>query len=411
MPIFGCIADDFTGAGDAASFLQKGGMRVCLFNGLPKPGAPTPEADAYVIALKTRTMEAGQAVRESLDALRFLQAQGVHRFYLKYCSTFDSTPAGNIGPVADALLEALDQPYTLLCPALPVNGRKVSKGILYVNGVPLAQSPMRNHPLTPMRESRIADLMTAQSKYPCLELTRQELAHPEDTLRAFASSHPRFYLIPDYEEDADGALIAERFHSLPLLTGGSGLLTALGQKIGAESRSPRLPSAASGRAILLAGSCSQATLGQIRDYQNKGGASIQIDPIALLSGEDSVPHIWEQARKCPNVLIYTSDRADKVAEAQRHGQAKIAALLEQTLAALAVCARGEGFTRFIIAGGETSGAVTQALGYSQFLIGESIAPGVPVMTPAEAPGIRLILKSGNFGAPTFFSDALKITEV
>ena len=404
MAVLGCIADDFTGASDAASFLVKGGMSVLLYNGIPNPEAAAFIAEkspqAMVIALKSRTQERDQAVEDSLRAAEFLKTQGVEQFYFKYCSTFDSTPEGNIGPVADALMEWTGVPYSILCPALPANGRTVEDGRLFVNGVPLGESSMRNHPLTPMWDSRIQKLMESQSRYPCLTLKTEPTKQP-------------FYWIPDYRTDEDGARIAERFGDLKFLTGGSGLLEHLARRwVGKRGGAERIPeSSTEGKAILLAGSCSRATLEQIEEYQKNGLVSLKLDPQELLENFESMERIWEHIKKAGDqpVLIYSSDKPVKVRQYQVYGKERVAAVLEQTQAALAVLAVQAGYKRIIVAGGETSGAVTKALGFSAYEIAESVAPGVPVMIPMERPDIRLVLKSGNFGQRDFFLRALERT--
>ena len=334
MPIFGCVADDFTGASDAASFLVKGGMSVQLFNGIPAKESRIAEGiQAIVIALKSRTQDTGEAVADTMRSLGWLKEQGVEKFYLKYCSTFDSTPEGNIGPVADAAMEFLGVSYTVLCPALPVNGRVVRNGELYVGGVPLHESPMKNHPLTPMWDSRIAGLMKPQSKYPCVELWKEQMDRPADEIRAMLTEQEdrqeHFYVIPDYRDMEDGERIVEFVR------------------------------------------------------ENWG-----------------IP-----------VLVYSSDTARNVKEVQQYGQERVAEMLEQAAAKLAERAVAHGIRRVVVAGGETSGAVTKRLGFSSYQIGASVAPGVPVMVPMENETLRLVLKSGNFGQEEFFIKVLEMTRM
>lgn len=230
----GCIADDFTGGGDAASFLAGGGLKTLLLI-WPFSCEHLPEdCDAVVIALKSRSVPADQAVADSLAAINWLQAHHVRKLYFKYCSTFDSTPRGNIGPVSDALLETLEQPYTVLCPSLLSNGRAVRDGVLYVNGIPLAQSPMRSHPLNPMWDSDIRVLMQAQSRYPCFvvpEALCRDPAALAGRIHALQQKHRHFYLIPDYFEPTHGAEIARAFAPLPLWTGGSELLLHFARQV------------------------------------------------------------------------------------------------------------------------------------------------------------------------------------
>lgn len=418
MAVLGCIADDFTGAGDAASFLAKGGMSVRLFCGIPRDTLQAEGdcgeengAQAIVIALKSRTGEREWAVAESLKAARFLLEQGAEQIYFKYCSTFDSTPGGNIGPVADALMDFLGTPYTLLCPALPANGRTVEGGRLLVNGVPLHESHMRSHPLTPMWDCRIDRLMKPQSRYGCRILQAGEW----DGFCADDSECQPFYLIPDQRSQEDGEQIAAAFFHLPLLTGASGLLEPLA-RLWAEKRGfgeTVFKSGTRGPALLVAGSCSQATLEQIAWYKAQGKPCYKLDPAAMAAGRQTTEDAWRFAdawgRAGEAPLVYSSDSPEQVAKYQELGRERIARMLEEAAAQLAGRAVEAGYTRIICAGGETSGAVAGALGFSSYRIGESAAPGVPVMAPVERPDIRIILKSGNFGGSDFFGRALDIT--
>lgn len=409
--VFGCIADDFTGASDAASFLAKGGMKTVLYNGIPDEEEPVPEeASAAVIALKTRTEETEVAVEQSLKAADWLAGKGAEQLYIKYCSTFDSTPEGNIGPVCDAFLERYGIPYTVLCPSLPVNKRTVKNGRIFVDRIPLAESGMRNHPLNPMWDSDIPRLMEEQSKYPCMVLGSNEMVGEKlgQKIKDFSEKHEHFYLVPDFTKDSDGEEIVRIFGELPLLTGGSGLLQPIAGKYsrGLVAQPDHL-GGEEGPAFIVAGSCSAATREQIRDYLEKGGFGIMVCPEKLLSGEQTVEILWEQIMKkrCPSILVYTEENKD----GEDGGNREKAALLENTLAELAGRAVKAGYVRLICAGGETSGAVTRALGYQAYRIGESVAPGVPVMSPLQQPEIRLVLKSGNFGQRDFFSRALELT--
>ncbi len=413
--MFGCIADDFTGASDAASFLVKGGMKTVLYNSVPADSQPLPAgATAVVIALKTRTEAADTAVEQSLQAAQWLIRRGAEQLYFKYCSTFDSTPAGNIGPVGDALLEKYEIPCTVLCPSLPVNKRIVKNGTLLVDGIPLAAGHMKNHPLTPMWDSYIPNLMRSQSKYPCLVLGSEDMAQPDVVIARkvadFAKQNLHFYVIPDFADDQDAGRILSLFGDLQLLTGGSGLMQPLAERYSHnQPEQTGLPGGISGQAIIVAGSCSLATQGQVRHYLENGGFGIMLSPERLLAGEQTAAGLWDQvqAAQQESVLIYSSGSAGQPLQKTDGGQA--AALLENTMAELAHKAVAAGFTRVICAGGETSGAVTQALGYHAYQIGMSIAPGVPVMIPLQHAGIRLVLKSGNFGQQDFFARALAIT--
>ena len=412
--LIGCIADDFTGAGDVASFFKKGNMRTVLFNGIPHESCDG-DYDAAVIALKTRTQETAAAVKSSMEAMDWLLEQGFQHIYIKYCSTFDSTPQGNIGPVVDAAMEKLKVPCTILCPALPVNGRTVENGKLYVNGIPLHQSHMRHHPLTPMWDSDISQLMRPQGKYPCVGISRAELYSDKsclkNKLREFSRRHDRFYIVPDFVCDKDAERIVSLFGSLKLLTGGSGLAECLGKfYCGSKIRSAKYDSAV-GKAMILAGSCSKATLGQINHFISEGGYAIKIFPEKLLSGEQNVKSILAEAAQLEEVLIYSSDTPENVKRNQAKGKEGVSLLLESATAEIARQATCMGFTRFIVAGGETSGAVTQSLGYNAFSVGECVSPGVPILIPMENEKIRLVLKSGNFGEEAFFRAALEATGI
>lgn len=396
MRKLGCIADDFTGASDAASFLQKAGLRTILLSGIPQHPVSLESYDAVVVALKTRTEPVADAVSHSMEVVKWLEENGVTQYYFKYCSTFDSTREGNIGPILDAALEYFREPYTILCPALPINGRCVVNGHLMVNGVPLDQSPMKHHPLTPMWDSRIKNLMQPQSKYPCYELNGRELMQDSirEKLNDLEKENTHFYIVPDYQTDEDGKNIVRLFGHCKVLSGGSGILEHL-------TLQPR-------KGVLLAGSCSAATLKQIAAYQQAGHPSYKIDPQKLWEGSVTVAQIVDKIKQYPEeyVLVYSSDEPEHVRQYQKIGKEKIAGLLEDTMSEIAKQLVSDGYRHVIVAGGETSGAVTKKLGYYAFQVGKSVAPGVPLMIPVENKEIRLVLKSGNFGQVDFFERAI-----
>lgn len=413
--LLGCVADDFTGGSDAASHLAAGGLNTILCNGVPAPGFVPPEGcEAVVIALKSRTQETESAVADSMKAARWLAEQGAEQLYVKYCSTFDSRPCGNIGPIVDAILEAFNVPGTILCPALPSNGRVVRDGILYVNGVPLAESPMKDHPLTPMWESRVAKLMEPQGKYACLEVFRDALhGDPETLLTGLArriSSQAHYYIVPDYVDEADAEKIISLFGGMRVLTGGSGLLTPLARRLKPRRHAEVFSSAAAGRALILSGSCSPATNAQTQWYLHHGGEGLRLQGSALLNGSETAGTLWARAGAFSSApLIYAYETPEKLHAKRADGGQMLSAKIEQTLAETAALAVADGVTRIIVAGGETSGAVVRRLGFQAFGIGESLAPGVPVLLPLERPELRLILKSGNFGQRDFFFRALSAT--
>ena len=422
--MIGAVADDFTGASDAASFLAGAGLSTVLCSGIPEKGLKLREGtQAVVVALKSRTVPAAEAVRDTLEAFDRLKELGARQLYFKYCATFDSTEKGNIGPVADAVLEKYGIPFTLLCPALPVNGRTVKAGILYVNGTPLSESHMRNHPLTPMRESRITKLMEMQSAHKAAEISAAEMNRfrgkpAPEVLEAAAKAAGKQdvrYLVPEWYEDGHGDLIAELFGELPFLTGGSGLCGALGKRLlrGSEAVSDAGVDGSAnvqGKALLLAGSCSKVTLEQIADYRAKGAPALQILPERLLDGTQTVETALRFAEEAGDgALIYSSQPPEEMKKSQELGAERVAEAIEGFMSELAARAARNGWSRIISAGGETSGAVTKALGYRAFYIGESVAPGVPVMTPVANPSLRLVLKSGGFGQQDFFARAAAMT--
>lgn len=402
--IIGCVADDFTGASDAASYLKKGGLQTQLYLGCPADDEDFGGAQAVVIGLKTRSIPAAEAVAQTCAAVRKLLMAGARQIYLKYCSTFDSTPKGNIGPVADAVMRLLGVRYTLLCPSLPDNGRTVRGGELFVNGVPLAQSPMNAHPINPMWASRLDELMMPQCSYPCFELP--DIEQTEEQLLSIGADSEHFYLVPDYVDRAQGDAIAARFCDAKLLTGGSGLLEALAarQARDPDGTEPEELQIVHGAGVVLCGSCSQRSEEQIRCYLNAGRPALQLDPAKLESGEQTLCQVEaflaENSRKEP--LIYSCGGNQQGAY-----NAAYAPMLERTFAHLGSAAVAMGYRRIVVAGGETSGAVLRALGLRRFRIGSSVAPGVPLLKPIEAPELRLVLKSGNFGAQDFFLRALE----
>ncbi|MGI6071120.1 MAG: 3-oxo-tetronate kinase [Blautia sp.] len=412
---FGCVADDFTGASDGASFLVKAGLDTVLINGIPQGDLTGFHGQAAVIALKSRTQERDGAVRDCLAAFQWLKEQGAEVLYFKYCSTFDSTDDGNIGPVIDAVMEKMEIPYTVLCPSLPVNGRTVKDGRLYVNGVLLEKSHMKEHPLTPMRKSRLADLMKRQGAYDCVE-TSIPVSHALwERIQEKLRKDGHCYVVPDYESDSQGEEIAKTFCGLRFFTGGSGLLEHLGacyQGKYEKGGQPEKATGVGGRTLILAGSCSKMTLEQVETFKNSGGPGFFIDPQEMLDGGLTAAGIWETASRqdSETVFIYSSAPPAEVARAQALGKEKVSRRLEETMAQLVRCAMEDGIRKFVIAGGETSGAALQEIGYQAYRIGNSIAPGVPVMIPLQNPKLRLVLKSGNFGQKDFFMRAVSALE-
>ncbi|WP_193186321.1 3-oxo-tetronate kinase [Nisaea sediminum] len=416
-PILGCIADDFTGATDLANMLVRGGMRTVQLIGVPATDTPVPDVDAVVVALKSRTNPAAEAVAQSLQSLQWLKGAGCRQFFFKYCSTFDSTDDGNIGPVADALMADLGTTVTIACPAFPENGRTIFNGHLFVGTQLLSDSPMRNHPLTPMTDSNLVSVLQRQTKKPVKliqfatvdaggEAVAAELAALEAEGGGIA--------IVDAVLDKHLESIGYGVKNLPLVTGGSGIAIGLPENyrraalLADQGAADTLP-AVSGSAAVLAGSCSAATLGQIARFEAEH-PSFAVDALRLARGEDVVAEAlgWAAARIADGpVLIYASQPAEKVREIQKElGRAEAGALIEEAMAAIARGLVASGTRRLVVAGGETSGAVVSALGIEGLQIGPQIDPGVPATVSLGGEPLALALKSGNFGGPDFFAKAL-----
>ena len=419
MPL-GVIADDFTGATDVASMLVRAGMRTVQVIGVPD--GPAPAADAVVVALKTRTVPATDAIRESLAALRWLQAAGTRQYYFKYCSTFDSTPAGNIGPVTEALMDALGTDFTVACPAFPENGRTVFRGHLFVGDELLSDSGMRDHPLTPMCDANLVRVLQAQSTRRVGLLRHDVIAQGATAVRQRIESLRREGIgiaVADAGSNDDLRVLAAACADLALLTAGSGLAIGLPGAYAAhgwltpDAHAAQLDPTAD-RAAVLAGSCSIATHAQVQRWRAAGRPAFAIDPRALVRGEAVADSALAWARsQTPGepVLVYATTSPLELQAVQAElGAMQAGALVEACLATIARGLVDRGVRRLVVAGGETSGAVVQALGVTQLRIGPSICPGVP-WTQAEGgaldPPLHLALKSGNFGGPDFFDEALR----
>ncbi|MGG5808775.1 3-oxo-tetronate kinase [Falsiroseomonas sp. CW058] len=415
MPLLlGCIADDFTGATDLASMLVRNGMATVQVIGVPD--GPLPEADAVVVALKSRTAPVRQAVAESVAAADALLAAGARQIFFKYCSTFDSTEEGNIGPVADALLRRLGAGFALACPAFPANGRGVFQGHLFVGSRLLSESGMENHPLTPMRDPDLVRVLGRQTDGAVglvpFAVVEAGAGAIRDAMTRLAEGGRR-YAILDAVSDAHLLAIGEAAESHALVTGGSGVAMGLPENFRRAGLLPPRPDAAalpraSGACAVVAGSCSRATLGQI-GFARDHAPVLELDALgtpdaAALAAQALA---WAEGRldaETP-VVIAASAPPERVAALQaRLGRDAAGALVEQALAEVAAGLVARGVARLVVAGGETSGAVVSRLGVTALRIGAEIDPGVP-WTYAEPAGIHLALKSGNFGARDFFLKA------
>ena len=418
--LLGCIADDFTGATDLANTLVKEGMRVVQLLGVPDDDFTVGDTDAIVVALKTRTIAPADAIEQSLAALHWLQARQAKQFFFKYCSTFDSTDQGNIGPVADALLGALDSHFTIACPAFPTTGRTIYNGYLFVGDVLLSESSMKDHPLTPMRDANLVRVLGRQTPHPVGLVARDRVAQGIDAVIAafgkLATEGVR-HAIVDAVDDADLRVIGAALQNLTLVTGGSGVALGLADNFRrsgdlGQSASPALPSQI-GRAAVIAGSCSVATRGQLERIKPEW-PTFEVNPLALAAGDDvatqALAWVDEQSAEVP-VAIYSSAAPDVIAGIQaRLGRKESGELVEGAMARIAQGLVERGVDRLIVAGGETAGAVVSALGVAALRIGPEIDPGVPWCESLGSRRFALALKSGNFGAENFFAKAFAMLD-
>ena len=417
----GCIADDFTGATDLANNLVHAGMRVVQLIDVPQGGAEEAmDADAVVVALKSRTVPAADAVEASLRALAWLRSAGAEQIYFKYCSTFDSTPAGNIGPVTEALMDALGTDFTIATPAFPDNGRTVFKGHLFVDDVLLSESGMRHHPLTPMTDSNLVSVLGAQTTRTVGLIDHTVVAGGVPAIRA---------RIDDLREDGFGMAVVDAVSNddllrlgaavqgLPLVTAGSGLAIGLPANWGFKpSRAAAQLPAPGGHGAVVSGSVSVATNRQVLEFLRGGRPAFSVDPLRVAAGDDVAGEALAFAESHLDdgpVLVYSTESPDTVRAVQgRLGAAEAGELVERTLARVAQGLVVLGVRRLVVAGGETSGAVVQALGITGLRIGPQIDPGVP-WCAATLPGgdtLHITLKSGNFGAPDFFTSSFALLD-
>ena len=418
----GCIADDYTGASDLANTLTRAGLRTVQTIGVPADELKLPEVDAVVVSLKSRSIEAGLAVSRSRAADKWLRSRGADHVLFKICSTFDSTDAGNIGPVMDALRADCGEKIVLVTPAFPETGRTVYQGNLFVGLVPLNESPLKDHPLNPMHDSNLVRVLARQSKTKVGLVNLATVVRGPEAMRAH---------LADLSGKGIGAAIVDAVFDLDLETigavaldhrlsvGASGIGLGLARALVGSGRVPKGASSemeeasVGGPAACLAGSCSQATLQQIANAEATMPV-LHLDPDRIVTGSDEVRRAlaWAAQRITEGpVLIASSSTPDQVAALQsRHGRDAAGHAIEQAMADIAEALVVSGVRRLVIAGGETSGAVVDRLGIPGFLVGTEIAAGVPVLRAVGAKGgdMLLALKSGNFGGPQFFSEALDL---
>jgi len=418
----GCIADDYTGASDLANTLTRCGLRTVQTIGVPADDVEMPEVDAVVVSLKSRSIEAGQAVAKSRAADKWLRARGAPHVLFKICSTFDSTDAGNIGPVMDALRADCGESIVLVTPAFPGTGRTVYQGHLFVGPLPLNESPLKDHPLNPMHDSNLVRVLARQSRPPVGLASLASVARGPEALRARLAelaAQGIAAVIVDAVFDSDLEIIGAVALDHRLSVGASGIGLGLARalvgsgQVKSVTTEREADALVGGPAACLAGSCSQATLQQIANAEAIMPV-LHLDPERVVAGGDEAHRAigWARERLTSGpVLIASSATPDEVAALQaRHGRDAAGHAIEQAMADIAEGLVQAGVRRLVVAGGETSGAVVDRLGIPGFLVGAEIAAGVPVLRAvgARTGDMLLALKSGNFGGPQFFADALRL---
>ncbi|MSQ58642.1 MAG: four-carbon acid sugar kinase family protein [Betaproteobacteria bacterium] len=415
--LLGCIADDFTGASDLANTLVKAGMRTIQLLGVPSPSLQVPRADALIVALKSRSNPSAEAVQMSLAALRCLQERGTQQFYFKYCSTFDSTDQGNIGPVADALLDALGESFTVFNTSFPTNKRTVYKGYLFVGDELLSESGMRHHPLTPMTDPSLVRVLQRQTSHKVGLVAHATITRGAASVReAFAQLRDAGirHAILDSLSDENLMVLGEACGNLKLVTGSSGMAMGLPANFIKQGLlQPGQPSVlpkVTGPTAVLAGSCSVATQAQVA-HMRQQHETFKIDPLHLAAGEDVVGAAlkWEGSLLSEKPILFYSTAAPEVVKnvQKRVGRDQAGGLVEHAMGSIAKGLVQRGVHRLVVAGGETSGAVASALGVQGLYIGPEIDPGVPWTFSIGQPSLELALKSGNFGGQDFFTKAFR----
>ncbi len=406
--LLGCIGDDFTGSSDLANTLAKGGMQTVQYTGVPsEPAAATVEAG--VVALKSRSIEPEEAVRQSLEALTWLKAQGCQQFFFKYCSTFDSTDKGNIGPVTDALADALDAHKVIVCPAFPGTGRSIFQGYLFVKDALLNESGMENHPLTPMKDANLRRLMSAQSQYSIGHVPAETVFRGAEAIREQMQNEHlagNRIMIVDAIQDDDLIQIGVAAKQLPLITGGSGIALGLPGNFGCTATHVEWQKQ-SGKLAILSGSCSSTTRHQIQHHL-ASHQGIKIDLKMILNGEQTPGEVAQWLYETEGMpMAYSSAAPQEVQDIQSQiGREASANALEGFFADTAKVLVSLGVSRLLVAGGETSGAVVESLKLNTLQIGPEIDPGVPALRASK--NLVIALKSGNFGSEDYFSKAAQL---
>lgn len=410
--LLGCIGDDFTGSSDLANTLAKQGMRSVQYSGIPE-GPAAPDVEAGVVALKTRSIPVADAVAQSLAALAWLQAQGCTQFFFKYCSTFDSTQDGNIGPVTDALCAALDANQVIVCPAFPGTGRSIYQGHLFVNDTLLSESGMQNHPLTPMTDPDIRRWLGHQTAHAVGHVPASTVFEGAKAIKAAMDAQQeagKRLLVVDALRDSDLMEIGEAAADAPLITGGSGVALGLPRNFDRKGQIARRTGdwlGETGKCVALSGSCSTTTRGQVA-HHNASNPAFEISAAQVIDGTLTVEAVVDWVMAAEGIpLVYSSAEPSVVAEVQaQFGREKSADALEAFFAMLGRALVAQGIRKILTAGGETSGAIVEGLNLTTLEIGPEIDPGVPALRASET--LVIALKSGNFGSEDYFEKGARI---
>ena len=415
----GVIADDFTGATDIASILVKERINTVQIIGVPEKNTSFANAQAVVVALKSRSISPNEAVKQSLDTLNWLKRHNAKQIIFKYCSTFDSTKQGNIGPVADALIDKLNSPITIICPAFPDNNRTIYMGHLFVGTVLLSESPLKDHPLNPMQDSNLIRLMESQSKHKVALIQLNELRKGPQLVQELISKFSKQgyrYVVVDAVTNEDLVILGTVVSKHPLVTGGSGIGYGLSRQLKPKHQVVKKELGkinASGRSLILVGSCSEKTHLQLECVINQWPTrKLEIENI--IKDKKSKHELIEWAKKQPKnqpVVIYSSTRNEGNPDAQKlYKIQNVGRLIETEFGNIAKKLVKSGFRKLIVAGGETSGAVVSALKIKKLRIGQEISSGIPWTETLTNPKLALALKSGNFGEQDFFVKALRMIQ-
>ncbi|MEZ5924081.1 MAG: four-carbon acid sugar kinase family protein [Hyphomicrobiaceae bacterium] len=417
MPLLlGAIADDLTGGIELASMLVAQGVRTGF--GIGPAASLVEDAEAQVIALKTRVIPADEAVTAVLGGAERLITRGARQVFFKYCATFDSTPAGNIGPCAEALIDRLDAHRALFCPALCETGRTVYQGHMFGGSTLLSDSPKRFDPLTPMTDSNLVRVLQAQSRqkvglidHSIVEAGPEAIRYRSEQLAAEGAT----LQIVDTLNENHLAAIADAAAGMPLLTGNSSVaahLPACWRRSGdLQATAPIMLAGVDGPGAVIAGSVAEQTRQQLAVFGTHHPV-LTLHLERAFAGDDLVGEAMTFARQCMrqcrDFAISTAVPQAAVDQLQtRFGRAETAAQAEFILSTLAHRFVHElGVRRIVVAGGETSGAVVAALGLTRLEVGPYLGLGMSRAITRTEPILGLSLKSGKLGSLDVFERLL-----